>query len=459
MKLVFLLLLFLSGSMFPAQDMARVKHIYEDFQIMASGVDFRGMSHRKFASKWKEQYSSIKESNLVDILIVQDKKTKKYGYVTFDNKKVTPIEYDDAQGFGYPEKIAWVKKNNKWGGINLKGENVIPFLYEEVQEFSSSRALVKFKGQWGFVDKDGKMLIPAEYEEAESFHYNTDYTKAKKNGLWGFINKDGKTLIPFEYDVIRTDDYYPKPKDKIRAVKNGKMGVIDWDNKIIIPFIYANILPATEDIHVVFKDGKIGYIKETGEILVSPKYETMWLIFHHYVSRFEKGTALVKLNDKFGFINTQGEEIIPCKYEAVKGSYFREGIIPVRYNGKWGYINQKNEIIAPFVYDEAEYFSNSFSDIENGFAKVRRGDKWGYINTEGKEVIPVIYDKLGNYIFKGLCEAKRDEKWGFVNTEGKEVIPIIYDWVNLFNSCGGSIEAHLGKKKFYMDLQGNPKEE
>ena len=113
MKLVFLLLLFLLGSMFPAQDTTRVKHIHEDFQIMASGVDFRGMSRRKFASKWREQYSSIKESNLVDILIVQDKKTKKYGYVTFDNKKVTPIEYDDAQGFSYPEKIAWVKKNNK----------------------------------------------------------------------------------------------------------------------------------------------------------------------------------------------------------------------------------------------------------------------------------------------------------------------------------------------------------
>ena len=146
MKLAFLLLLFLLGSMFPAQDTARVKHIHEDFQIMASGVDFRGMSRRKFASKWREQYSLIKESNLVDILIVQDKKTKKYGYVTFDNKKVTLIEYDDAQGFSYPEKIAWVKKNNKWGGINLKGENVIPFLYEEAQEFSSSRALVKFKG-------------------------------------------------------------------------------------------------------------------------------------------------------------------------------------------------------------------------------------------------------------------------------------------------------------------------
>ena len=33
MKLVFLLLLFLLGGLFPAQDTARVKHIHEDFSI------------------------------------------------------------------------------------------------------------------------------------------------------------------------------------------------------------------------------------------------------------------------------------------------------------------------------------------------------------------------------------------------------------------------------------------
>ena len=194
MKLVFLLLLFLLGSMFPAQDTTRVKHIHEDFQIIASGVDFRGMSRRKFASKWREQYSSIKESNLVDILIVQDKKTKKYGYVTFDNKKVTPIEYDDAQGFSYPEKIAWVKKNNKWGGINLKGENVIPFLYEEAQEFTSSRALVKFKGQWGFVDKRGKETVKPQYDNVWS--YKDGRATVEKDGKRHALDLNGNEVSP-----------------------------------------------------------------------------------------------------------------------------------------------------------------------------------------------------------------------------------------------------------------------
>ena len=186
------------------------------------------------------------------------------------------------------------------------------------------------------------------------------------------------------------------------------------------------------------------------------KYER-FALFHPYKSRFQGGTALVMLGGKYGFINTQGKEIVPCKYEAVKSNYFRDGLIPVQYNGKWGYIDKQDKIVVPFVYDQADYFSANFSLEELNIARVQRNGKWGYVNKEGKEVIPVIYDQIRDYFFKGICEAMRDGKYGFVNTQGKEVIPFIYDFVSLSNSGEGSIMAYLNGKRVYMDLQGNLK--
>lgn len=189
-----------------------------------------GKEWGSFAQHLGKKYASIEKSGLVDLLIVQDRKTKKYGYVTLKNEVVIPLEYEQAQPFGYPDKIAWVKKNNKWGAITPQGKLVIPFVYDQAEEFVSDRALVRLDKVWGFVDAKGNTVIPFLYEEAKSFHYDTPYTETKKGGKWGFINKEGETLIPFEYDHIYTEEYYPKSEDKIRVIKNNKMGLINWQN-------------------------------------------------------------------------------------------------------------------------------------------------------------------------------------------------------------------------------------
>lgn len=107
------------------------------------------------------------------------------------------------------------------------------------------------------------------------------------------------------------------------------MGLINWQNQVVIPLDYTFIYPPTEGIYVVVKEGKKGYITETGKVLTPPIYER-FALFHPYKSRFQGGTALVILGGKYGFINNQGKEIVPCKYEAVKSNYFREGLIPVQ---------------------------------------------------------------------------------------------------------------------------------
>ena len=87
------------------------------------------------------------------------------------------------------------------------------------------------------------------------------------------------------------------------------------------------------------------------------------------------------MEDGWGFINTEGQLVIPYQYKEVYD--FCEGLAPVKNSDKmWGYINKVGNVAIPCQYKEAFCFSE-------GLAPVKNTDKqWGYINTVGQEVIP-----------------------------------------------------------------------
>ena len=57
---------------------------------------------------------------------------------------------------------------------------------------------------------------------------------------------------------------------------------------------------------------------------------------------FSEGLASVELNNKYGFIDKEGKEIIPLKYDRVTPFFFM-GSAEVMLNDKWFYINKKGE--------------------------------------------------------------------------------------------------------------------
>ncbi|QZY57530.1 WG repeat-containing protein [Crassaminicella profunda] len=52
---------------------------------------------------------------------------------------------------------------------------------------------------------------------------------------------------------------------------------------------------------------------------------------------------MIKLDDKYGFINKEGKLIIKAEYDKVRS--FSEGLAPVKINGRWGYIDKNGEKI------------------------------------------------------------------------------------------------------------------
>jgi hypothetical protein len=87
---------------------------------------------------------------------------------------------------------------------------------------------------------------------------------------------------------------------------------------------------------------------------------------------------LIRVGDKAGYINAQGELLIPPEFEYGEsrhtlgvvwmpdpGRFAANGLAAVKKNGKWGYINVKGDMVIPPEFEEASPFS------ANGLAMVR----------------------------------------------------------------------------------------
>ena len=64
----------------------------------------------------------------------------------------------------------------------------------------------------------------------------------------------------------------------------------------------------------------------------------------------------VKSNDKWGYLNSEGENVIPCIYEYV--GPFNNGFAEVMQNQKLGVIDINGNLITEFKYDKVDYFEN-----------------------------------------------------------------------------------------------------
>ena len=129
----------------------------------------------------------------------------------------------------------------------------------------------------------------------------------------------------------------------------------------------------------------------------------------------EAGTLIPILDsatDKFGFIDQNGTEVIPYKYDSA-GVFF-EGLAPVELNDKWGYIDQNGTEVIPYKYDWAGVFFE-------GLARVELNDKYGFIDKNGTEVTPYKYDWAFPFS-EGLAPVILNDKYFYIDKAGKEYI-------------------------------------
>jgi hypothetical protein len=98
---------------------------------------------------------------------------------------------------------------------------------------------------------------------------------------------------------------------------------------------------------------------------------------YEYQGPFYDGLARVKMNKKWGFIDSTGGVVVSPKYNEVGN--FSDGLARVRMGQKWGLIDKSGKEIKRPMFDW-------IYDFENGKAKVIAGGSEGYIDRNGNLV-------------------------------------------------------------------------
>ena len=129
-----------------------------------------------------------------------------------------------------------------------------------------------------------------------------------------------------------------------------------------------NVLLPVERWRKVNKNGKWGFNNGLATV-IQPEYDEVFL--------FKEGLACVEKDEKFGFIDSSGEVVIPLEYDCAMS--FSEGLASVQMGEKCGYIDTANNIVIPCRYDAATPF-------EKGQAKVKEFGTWYSINKQGEKV-------------------------------------------------------------------------
>ena len=125
------------------------------------------------------------------------------------------------------------------------------------------------------------------------------------------------------------------------------------------------------------------------------------------------GLIKVRLDGKYGFINKDGEEIIPCKYKDADA--FSDGLARVHSKEGWGFVNKDGEEIIHCKYKYADAFSD-------GLARVQSKEGWGFVNEDGEEIIPCKYEDADDFWFGAeTAKVKLNGEWINIDKTGKQV--------------------------------------
>ena len=402
----------------------------------------------------------------------------KWGYINQNGKIIIPCQFDDA--YSFYGSVALVKKDNKWGVINSKGKLICPCYRSEpnsvppihdgiicrVGEDPKERCYIDIDGnividtsnysyigdfcngyasvqrndnEYGLINTKGEIVIPfGKYNyiwdvycgvaEVEVRNSTGDY-----KSYYGYVDTSGKEVVPIgKYDRI---DWREQYNCIVRVIKGDKFGYVDKRNgKEITPiaFDYSKIdkfsMYNSEDMTVIKTDTKVYiYNEESHVVNITTSFSD--------IGFFSEGLCAVIADGKVGFINKEGKEVIPCKFDEQFGAYgikFEGGLC----NLKDKLINMDGDIVKEFPGYYASYVGS---------------ERYVLTYTKGW-VHSVMIDKYGKTLFKGeggsLIEtlstefpiAVRENLWGFMDENGKLVIPYQFQQQYMFHNGFATIE-------------------
>lgn len=270
----------------------------------------------------------------------------------------------------------------------------------------------------------------------------------------GHYLKDFRTMLntpgyDFGWAVIQSGQF-DDPDQQIVFNTDGLSGLKDKDGKILAPAIYDEIyeFPYGEDLAIVVKAGKFGYINRAGKEQIPCTFDDAWDV--------EEGLADVKQNGAYGVINTMGIFVIPAIYE--DGHRLTAQYWALSRENSWAVADSNGNILLDFMpaHDitiAEEYNAPYFKvEMDNGevFAYTQLFKPMAALPVKTVQALP---DYSGSHPERTLYAVTLQQGGtGLVNATGETLLPFEYsEMIPMHRFNGFIVKTETGTGYYTAD--------
>lgn len=358
------------------------------------------------------QYIHFWYNGKLDMLYREAVRVTSKHKVCIDNVPNTPEYFiDNIQTINDITKPMIVSSGNV-KMIFTKSDGILPNSeFDDIQQITPICYVVKRDNLFGVYRVDTKeLVIPIEYECIRFYGGHT--VLVCKDNLWGakslmleshYLNIFFKVSIPNEYlEIMILDDYQiffgckkkcsHSPKGYYTIVRKEGQEIYDISElECDSQFVYIDISHLITSIK-----GKFGFINLQGQKIIPFKYDEV-------VAR-EDGNYNARINNRWGVLSIDGRETTHIKYSSPLPCPFdKELIVKDAESECLGLIDSKGLELIPAVYDHLLsseddglfYFGRGGFKDENHptfFSGDITGANWGVVSRNGKIIIDAKYD-------------------------------------------------------------------
>lgn len=295
-----------------------------------------------------------------DYLIGARNDIRKYAFFNQSGDILFTGFYEQAGQF-HEGKVR-VRRDLKWGYVDQQGKEIIQPFFREAGDFHQGRARVLASGEWFYINEQGKKVgsntfaWAGDFQEGQAWvRKSGKYGKIDSSGAWAFRPVFGRmTLLSDGKAIVR---------------KGKRSGLLAPDGSWLIPAKYTSIQSRQGQIYAFKKGKSFRWNEQVGELEAITRAEVgrrvdpkviWWRIEPPKTSEPAEGFlekyALSQVQEphdgirggfwqgQIGMLNLKGEEKLKLEYDYIQQIGNR---IQVRQNGKIGYINENGEWVVP----------------------------------------------------------------------------------------------------------------
>ena len=260
------------------------------------------------------------------------------------------------------------------------------------KQADNPNAVIRRGDKLGIIDLDGQLLTEVEYKEIANF--GTNYMLIKEDPLYYeenliyWIDENGTITEDTGNGDMNLTVYYYYGGARQRTGNTSAEFVQE-----AIP-----VQQATE--YAGISDGVKAWNSLTGKYALEKDCNLMTDFIYDECGSISDGLCAICQNGKWGYIDEDGQVVIPIEYDASWKEY------PVFVLGS----KRSSSKVKDYCYGASD-----------GYVVLSQNGKWKLCDTSGKIIIPFGEFEEIRPVFGGKCWAKKDGKWGVLKVGNNDL--------------------------------------